>query len=467
VSNQKYDELNRTISDSKINTVGVEENLNTKKNKQNNENNNKENDIMQNILISSYENVSQTFIEEIINYDGDSIGNIEVFLEISKLPLIKQTMFGVLTETGFEINSIFLYDNHNISNNLPEELLELIKLKERFEQEISTNIQQFDFDKNLLNLMKCMKSTLEKTIDDSCLYYGYSSDKDIYQGQEVFIDLGLILFELIDKLGLEHRKIGFEILKLILKRSEIDLGTLSVGWFKTIRKTIKIHRENLLNSKNNAYDYEFRDNILLERGIIERFFKFHLEAYSYSLDNIIKGKNIDNESRSFTNYYLSIAYFLNPMFREELINQIYSNINLKDEKYLKYLKSSRKNFFIFSDDENFNKTQTQSNFILWDDSFYKKLNISLDKFKIRKNSDIQNTYLQKINAIKEQLSEIKYITNPNNNNNKKALTLYYSEHNWCNKIKNRSFIFYDYIVELLNYILKILNKIDENNLNTK
>ena len=464
MSNQKYDDLNRTISDSKINAVGVEKNLNTKNNKQNNEDKNKESDMIQNILISSYENISQTFIEEIINYDGDSMGNIEIFLEITKLPLIKQTMFGVLTETGFEINSIFLYDNHNILNNLPEELLELIKIKERFEQEISTNIQQFDFDKNLLNLMKYMKSTLEKTIDDSCLYYGYSSDKDIYQGQEVFIDLGLILFELIDKLGLEHRKIGFEILKLILKRSEIDLGTLSVGWFKTIRKTIKINPENLFNNKNYPYDYEFRDNILLERGIIEKFFKFHLEAYSYSLDNIIKGKNIDNESRSFTNYYLSISYFLNPMFREELINQIYSSINLKDEKYLKYLKNNRKNFFVFSDDDNFNKNQ--SNFLLWDDSFYKKLNISLDKFKLKKSSDVQNKYLQKINSIKEQLSEIKYITNPNNNN-KKDLTLYYSEHNWCNKIKNRGFIFYDYIVELLNYILKILNKIDENNLNTK
>ena len=138
---------------------------------------------------------------------------------------------------------------------------------------------------------------------------------------------------------------------------------------------------------------------------------------------------------------------------------------MKDEKYLKYLKNNRKNFFAFSDDDNYNKNQI--NFILWDDSFYKKLTASLDKFKLRKDSDVQNSYLQKINSIKEQLSEIKYITNPNNNNNKKDLTLYYSEHNWCNKIKNRGFIFYDYIVELLNYILKILNKIDENNLNTK
>lgn len=70
------------------------------------------------------------------------------------------------------------------------------------------------------------------------------------------------------------------------------------------------------------------------------------------------------------------------MFREELINQIYSSINLKDEKYLKYLKNNRKNFFVFSDDDNFNKNQ--SNFLLWDDSFYKKLNISLDKFKLKR-----------------------------------------------------------------------------------
>ena len=254
-------------------------------------------------------------------------------------------MFGVLTETGFEINSIFLYDNYNISNDLPEALLELIKLKEKFEQEISTNIQQFDFDKNLLNIMKDMKKTLGITIDETYtnLYYGYSSDKDIFQGQEVFIDLGLILFELIDKLGLEHRKIGFEILLLILKRSEIDLGTLSVGWFKTI----KCSSTHLNNIKNNNYDYEFRDNILLEKGIIEKFLKFHLEAFNFSLDNLIKGKNIDNESRTFTNYYLSIAYCLNPMFREEFIKQIYSNINLKDVRYIKFLKNMKKNVIFF------------------------------------------------------------------------------------------------------------------------
>ena len=464
LSNKKYDELNKTISNSKINGKGIEENLNDKRINEN-DNEDKQNNVIQKLIISAYEDVNQIYQDDIINYEGESIGNIEIYIEIIKLPLIRQTMFGVLTETGFEINSIFLYDNNNILNDLPEELLELIKLKEKFEHEISTNLQQFDYNKNILNILQNIKLTLEKTIEESCLYYGYSSDNDIYQGQEVMIDLGLILFELIDKIGLEHRKIGFEILKLILKRSEIDLGTLSVRWFKTKKKSMKINL-NIINDKNNLFDYEFRDNILLERGIIEKFFKFHLEALNFSLDNLIKGKNIDKESRNFTNYYLSISYFLNPMFREEFIKQIYSNVNFKDEKYLKYIKNMKKNIMIFNEDDNLNKTQ--SNFILWDISFYKKLELSLSKFSINKmigDNNINNKYIKNINAIKQQLGEIKYIMNTNDK--KENISIYYSEHNWKNKIKTRGFIFYDYIVELLNYILEILNKIDENNINTK
>ena len=51
MSSQKYDELDRAISDSKINAVGIEQNLNIKKNNQNNDDKNKESDIIQKILI--------------------------------------------------------------------------------------------------------------------------------------------------------------------------------------------------------------------------------------------------------------------------------------------------------------------------------------------------------------------------------------------------------------------------------
>ena len=454
LSTNKYDELNKTISNSKINSVGVEQNLNEKNNKKS-----KEEYIIQNLIISVYENIKHIFVEDIFNYDGESIGNIEMCIEINKLPIIKQAMFGVLTETGFEINSVFLYDNNNISNDLPEALLELIKLKEKFQIEISTNIQQFDYDKNILNIMQNMKSLLEKTIEKNILYYGYSSDKDKYQAQEIIIDLGLILFELLEKFEIGLRKIGFEILKLILKRSEIDLGTLSVIWFKTIKKSIKINLNNINNKNNNIYDFEIRDNYLLERGIIEKFFKFHLEALNFSLDNLKKGNYSDNISRNFTYYYLSISYFLNPTFRDKLIKEIYTSVNFKDTKYIKNIKN---NIMIFNDD-NDNLNKAQNNFILWDISFYKKLEISLNKYNFNKNNNYKK-YIKNVNSIKEQISEIKYIINENDKVN---LTLNYQEHNWINKIKSRGLIFYDYILELITYIQQNLNKIDENNINTK
>ena len=67
-------------------------------------------------------------ITEDIFWEGEPIGTIDLTLEISNLPLIRQIRFGVMTETGFELNSIFLYDNLNLSNDLPEGILELNKL---------------------------------------------------------------------------------------------------------------------------------------------------------------------------------------------------------------------------------------------------------------------------------------------------------------------------------------------------
>ena len=72
--------------------------------------------------------------------------------------------------------------------------------------------------------------------------------------------------------------------------------------------------------------------------------------------------------------------------------------------------------------------------------------------------------MKNIKAIKEQISEINYITNENDKAN---LNMNYKEHNWRNNIKSRGVIFYDYILELLTYIQQNLNKIDENNINTK
>ena len=179
-------------------------------------------------------------ITENIFWEGDNIGTIEITLDINNLPLIRQTRFGVMTETGFALTSIFLYENLNLSNDLPVEILELNKLKEIFELDFSN--------------LKKIKSCLEKSIDDYYLYYGYSSNKDLYQSQAIIIDLGLGLFELLDKMGFEYLHITFEILKLILKRAEFDLGTLSRNWFKKTNNPLpRKNSDELQLAPNKTY----------------------------------------------------------------------------------------------------------------------------------------------------------------------------------------------------------------------
>ena len=279
--------LNKTLSGSKINANGFEETLQNKTQTNINiKNNDDQEPKIQHLTCNIIDNINQYFVEKIY-WRGEVIGTIDINLQVCNLPLIKQIMFGVMTETGFEINSIFLYDNLNISNDLPEELIELIKIKERFEQEISTNINQNDFDKNISNILLLMKKYLSKSIDDSCLYYGYSSNKDLFQGQSVLLDLGINCFDLIDKLNFDHRKKVLDIIKIILQRSEFDLGTISVSWFKTCH-TIKQKKKQSFSSIKNKETTNTTNNV----------------------NNVTKKYNILNTFLMYNNFISKILDFL-------------------------------------------------------------------------------------------------------------------------------------------------------------
>ena len=465
MSNKK-NSLIKTLSGSKIMKYGIEEDLTNKA--QSNKNlyniNLKDNELtnrIQNLIINLLQNETLCFTEEIY-WEGESIGNIEVNLEISNLPLIRQIRFGVMTETGFEINSIFLYDNLNISNDLPEELIELSKLKEKFEKEI-------DF-----SILKKIKICLEKTIEENFLYYGYSSNKDLFQGQAVIIDLGLGLFDFLDKVNFEYLHIIFEILKLILKRSEFDLGTLSVKWFRpklVIRQkqstyNIKTYKGN--NSKSlfsfnyDEFEYEFNDEYLIESHLVEKYLNFHSQILNYCLDNLNKGKNINNESKDFTYFYLSLAFFQIPSFRVTFINEISKSIDLNEPKYLKF---SKYNFIDFSKLDSI--SNSECNAMLWDMLFYQKLDSSINFYikkhihnRKKKNIDKKNNNtIEKINLIKEQLMNMKYITEIKDEKDNNV-NIY--KQNWYIKLRKRDYIFYDLIVELFNFMNIFRHKISIN-----
>ena len=158
MSNKK-NSLVKTLSGSKIIKFGIEEDLTNRAQSNKNLCDINLDEIQYRIetfIINIFQSENLNLIEEIY-WEGDIIGAIELNLELENLPLIRQIRFGVMTETGFELNSIFLYDNLNISNDFPEKVSELIKLKEKFEQER-------DF-----SILKKIKSCLEYSLDNNFL----------------------------------------------------------------------------------------------------------------------------------------------------------------------------------------------------------------------------------------------------------------------------------------------------------
>ena len=455
MSNKKNG-LTKTLSGSKIMKFGIEEDLTNKVQSNKNFNIINNNDFqykIQNLIINFFENENLK-VKEAIYWEGELIGNIEINLEINNLPLIRQIKFGLMTETGFEINSIFLYDNINISNDLPQGLLDLIKLKERFEHEM-------DF-----SVLKKIKLCLEKSVDENFLYYGFSSTEDLYKGQSVLIDLGLGLFELLDKINFEYLIQIFDILKLILQRSEFDLGTLSVKWFKKKKVIKKKESTYYLGSiDSNVYfsfnydeiAYEFNDDYLIDKHLIKKYLNFHSELLNFCLNNLVKGQNNSKESINFTYYYLSFAFFQIPPFRDSFIKAINNSVNLENEKYLKF---SRHNYMNFSKNDSSN-INPNSNLTLWDILFYKRLessiNLYLNDINSNKKDDENNiTRIENINSIKEQLMNIKYITEikeeVKNNND-------FHHKTWHARLSERDFVFYDLIVELFHFMNNIKIKL--------
>ena len=110
MSNKKNG-MAKSLSGSKIMKFGIEEDLTNKhqsnKNLYNINSNNEFQCRIQNLTINLFESDILVFNEEIY-WEGELIGTIEINLEINNLPLLRQIRFGVMTETGFEINSIFL-----------------------------------------------------------------------------------------------------------------------------------------------------------------------------------------------------------------------------------------------------------------------------------------------------------------------------------------------------------------------
>jgi len=156
----------------------------------------------------------------------------------------------------------------------------------------------------------------------------------------------------------------------------------------------------------------------------------------------------------FTYFYLAIAFFQNPQFRNSFIKVISNSIDLKDKNYTKFL-SRINNFYSRKDSINTN------NFRIWDILFYQRLEsaINIYLYKIKRKSTENNTNkIECINAIKEQLMNIKNLTEIKEEKSQKNDLIIFHHSKWYEKISKRDYIFYDLVLEILDQLNELRNQ---------
>ena len=386
-------------------------------------------------------------IETPLYYEGLEVGKCEINIIIKKIPLIRQIMCGVMTENGFEINSIHLYDNliSAEGSTLSNEITELITNKRNFNNELIKQKQiqskaNHEYNLTILGYLKDFKKILSKTIEVDRLYYGYTVNQDLYTGQNVILDLGLILIKIIDKLNKDQRNLIFEILKLINNRSEFALGTLSTKWFK------EKNEKKFGGISDNIY--VFMDNSLLRNKIIENFLEFNYNCLKYSLDIINRGKLVDPQSLDFAENYIKLAYFRIPIFREVLLNSISLNVTEKIVDMLNQGNLLRKAVRSKTIVNDFIESDPINSLLLWEGLFYDRLNSALEENS--KNEKIEN-------EIKEKIIKFKILLDINNktneiNNTPIAINKEESKNEWKKIFSQRDTLFFNFTINVITYI---------------
>lgn len=371
------------------------------------------------IKFKIFDSVLKTFHENIF-WEGKEVGKVEGIIEIKKIPLIRQVMCGVHTESGFDISSVYLNMESTKSLKLPQvdtspaELKILAIQKTNLLQSFLkltglTHSSSRDLTNQILNSMKIIESTLEKSFKESCLYYNYYSNRDLYDSQKIMLDIGINIIKLMESFDLEQRVKAFRILNLLNNRAEFDLGTLWRAWFV-----------------DQGTESFFRDSYLIEEKIIENFIHFNNLCLNFSLDGLSKGTLADIQARTFVEFFLSVAYFRIPKFRNTFLEIISKDLyrHRENENELGYDKNNIKDFI---------EIDPVNSLILWENLFYKRLDSALNSYKTQNKSDD--------NEINERLKETDSI-----------IIKDHHQREWKERLRKRGPAFFSMVIRLENYI---------------
>ena len=305
-----------------------------------------------------------------IFWEKENRGFFEWDITLNNLPLMRQFHYGLFTDLGLRTNEYSLLDYIPVS----EKSLSIwkninIQLKELYDNILKENNNEKKIS-GISSDLNEMKQILEESISDYFICFQYKQEDEIYDAQELFLKIGLLMFEIILKLENEDEQMTvLEIIKNIQIREEFSQTLVNEKWFD-------------YDEENDEYSLSKK---ILEKKIIHNYFNFTFNCIKF----MDKAEKIPLGMQFLSELYVSL-YFKFPILRKNILKSITYGVpeNFPNKIYI---------------DEEDSKTYPENRILFWDYLTKEKLKDSVEKAAGKTNPEIKNIFFNIKNLVDNEI----------------------------------------------------------------
>lgn len=254
-------------------------------------------------------NVTRNYSER-MTLSGQEVGELSGTLVLMNIPMISQLVSGVNTENGFMAQSSNYLENSvktpkgNPKVTLPLEIQQIAAITEELggiyssgdQREASLFSSRTSDVRDQITRLKELCTLLRSTRKQSMISFIYESKGDLIQAQIILLDTGEHLLRFADVTPYAVRPFYYEALIHVLRRGELDLGSLSLT-----------EEDQKLVSKKLPGALRYRS-----------FLRSVLTAALTKM----KVKGIDKKTQQFTEFTCAVSYFRVPEYRRAFLTII-------------------------------------------------------------------------------------------------------------------------------------------------
>ena len=305
-----------------------------------------------------------------IFWEKENRGFFEWEIILNNLPLMRQFHYGLFTDLGLRTNEYSLLDyipvyekSLSIWKNIN------IQLKELYDNILKENNNEKKIS-GISSDLNEMKQILEESISDYFICFQYKQEDEIYDAQELFLKIGLLMFEIILKLENEDEQMTvLEIIKNIQIREEFSQTLVNEKWFD-------------YDEENDEYSLSKK---ILDKKIIHNYFNFTYNCIKF----MDKAEKIPLGMQFLSELYVSL-YFKFPILRKNILKSITYGVpeNFPNKIYI---------------DEEDSKTYPENRILFWDYLTKEKLKDSVEKAAGKTNPEIKNIFFNIKNLVDNEI----------------------------------------------------------------